>query len=214
MPSRRGKCSPSRRGKCSPSRRGKCSNTKQLVASTSTPAQTPTSDRNLSTHVAIADATSNVSTPSVIDTQSTATLPAIGQSSSNAHPATSQNSTAPAAPTQSTLPDYPPVMPPSFTWGSVSGTDFSRLLDSIYNEVIHWRRNCFRVPFGKAGKGFVNELSRLYLAYGSASALESVALQATILLILLLQKPSQTKEHIACLERRLSLWSSGELMSL
>ena len=64
----------------------------------------------------------------------------------------------------------------------------------------------------------MNELSRLYLAYGSASALESVALQATIVLpILLLQKPSKTsktKEHIACLERRLSLWSSGELMEL
>ena len=59
----------------------------------------------------------------------------------------------------------------------------------------------------------MNELSRLYLAYGSASALESVALKATIVLpILLLQKPgktSKTKEHIAC---RLSLWSSGELM--
>ena len=84
--------------------------------------------------------------------------------------------------------------------------------------MIHWRRNCFSVPFGKAGRGFVNELSRLYLAYGSASALESVALKATIVLpILLLQKPnrkSKTKEHIACLERRLPLWSSGELMEL
>ena len=64
----------------------------------------------------------------------------------------------------------------------------------------------------------MNELSRLYLAYGSASALELVALKATIVLpILLLQKPSKTsksKEHIACLERRLSLWLSGELMEL
>ena len=63
----------------------------------------------------------------------------------------------------------------------------------------------------------MNELSRLYLAYGSASALESVALKATIVLpILLLQKPSKTstKGHIACLEKRLSLWSNGELMEL
>lgn len=62
----------------------------------------------------------------------------------------------------------------------------------------------------------MNKLSRLHLALGSASALESVALKATIVLpILLLQKPSKTfknKEHI--LKRRLSLWSSGELMEL
>ena len=52
---------------CLPSRRGKCSNTKQLVASTSAPVQTPTSDRNLPFHVAVADATSNAPTPSNID---------------------------------------------------------------------------------------------------------------------------------------------------
>ena len=66
------------------------------------------------------------------------------------------------------------------------------LLDTVYTKVVHWRRNCFSVPFCKAGKDFVKELSRLYLAYGSASALESVALKATIVLpILLLQKPSK-----------------------
>jgi len=61
-----------------------------------------------------------------------------------------------------------------------------------YAEVVHWRRNCFSVPFGKAGRDFVSELSRLYLAFGSASTLEAVALKtATVLLILLLQKLSK-----------------------
>ena len=113
---------------CLPSRRGKCSNTKQLVASTSAP---PTSGRNLPSHVAVADATPNTSTPSNIDIHTLShTLSAAGQSPYNAHPPTSQGSTAPTTPIQPMLPDYPPVMPPSFTWGSVSGTDFSRLLDS------------------------------------------------------------------------------------
>ena len=57
-----------------------------------------------------------------------------------------------------------------------------------------------------------------YLAYGTASALESVALKAAIVLpILLLQKPSKkskTKDHIQCLERRLTSWSNGELEEL
>ncbi len=83
------------------------------------------------------------------------------------------------------------------------------------HQVAHWRRNCFSVPFCKAGKDFV---SRLYLAYGSASALESVALKTTIVLpILLLQKPSKrskTKHHIKCVERRMALWLQYDLEEL
>ena len=64
----------------------------------------------------------------------------------------------------------------------------------------------------------MSELSRLYLAYGSASALEAVALKApTVLPILLLQKPnkrSKTKDHTKCLERRLASWSNGDLEEL
>ena len=107
-----------------------------------------------------------------------------------------------------TLPDYPVVTQQPFTWGNLTGPEFTNLLDTIYEEVVHWRRNCFSVPLGKAGREFVSELSRLYQAYGQASALESVALKAaTVLPILLLQKPckrSKAKEHIRCLERRLT----------
>ena len=107
---------------------------------------------------------------------------------------------------------------PTFTWGNLSGLEFAMLLDTTYDEVVHWRRNCFSVPFGKAGRDFVSELSRLYLAYGSASTLEAVALKAaTVLPILLLQKPSKrskTKHHTKCLERRLASWSNGDLEEL
>ena len=113
------------------------------------------------------------------------------------------------------LPVYPSLSPPTFTWGSLSGADFSELLDSTYSEVIHWRRNCFSVPTGKVGRDFVSELAR---AFGSASALESVAIKATIVLpILLLQKPSKvskTKDHVRCLERRLQHWVNGDLEEL
>ena len=91
-------------------------------------------------------------------------------------------------------------------------------MEATYSEVVHWRRNCFTVPFGKAGREFVLELSRLYLAVASASALESVALKAaTVLPLLLLQKPHKTskaKEHAACLERRLTSWTEGNLNKL
>ena len=76
----------------------------------------------------------------------------------------------------------------------------------------------FTVPFGKAGREFVGELSKLYHAFASASALESIALKAaTVFPILLLQKPrraSKAKEHAACLERRLRSWNEGNLNDL
>ena len=55
-------------------------------------------------------------------------------------------------------------------------------------------------------------------AYVSASALESVALKATVVLpLLLLQKPSKSsknKDHMACIERRMPLWREGDLFEL
>jgi len=80
------------------------------------------------------------------------------------------------------LPEHASMSTPTFMWGKLTGSDFANSLHAIYAEVVHWRRNCFSVPFGKAGKDFVKELSMLYSAYGSASALESVALMAAIVL--------------------------------
>ena len=65
--------------------------------------------------------------------------------------------------------------------------------------------NLFKVPYGKAGKSFISELARLFKAFATSSALESVALRAaTLMPILLLQKParkSKVKDHITCLGR-------------
>ena len=116
------------------------------------------------------------------------------------------------------LPLFPSENMPTFKWGNSSDTEFVKNLDDAYAEVVHWRPNCFTVPFGKAGRSFVSELSRLYLAFGSSSILEAVALKAaTVFPILLLQKPSRaskTKDHINCLERRLVSWSNSELNEL
>ena len=94
------------------------------------------------------------------------------------------------------MPFPEPVSRQAFTWGNHSAAEFTNILEIFYTEVVHWRRNCFTVPFGKAGRELVCELSKLYT---SGSALESIALKATTVLpILLLQKPqraSKAKEH-------------------
>ncbi len=88
----------------------------------------------------------------------------------------------------------------------------------MINKFVHWRNNCFKIPLGNAGKSLVDELCRLYSAFAEASALECVALRATVVLpIVVLRQPhrrSKPKELTACLERRLKVWKDGDLESL
>ena len=116
------------------------------------------------------------------------------------------------------LPPFRPMADPRFVWGESDSSALCSSIKETYDEVVHWRRDCFQVPRGDAGKSFVAEMARLYDAFSSGSALESVALMATsILPILLLQQPhtrSQTKDHIRCLERRLKAWKDGDLAAL
>ena len=78
---------------------------------------------------------------------------------------------------QTTLPRFTPVPTPNFQWGDQDGESFTRGVDQCYTEIVHWRRNLFKVPSGKAGRTFVHELSRLFQAYAESSALEGVAMK-------------------------------------
>ena len=116
------------------------------------------------------------------------------------------------------LPAFSPSAEPSFTWGSFDSGTFINSLNATYDEVVHWKPNFFKVRYGITGKSFVSELSRLYRAFATGSAMESIAMKAAIVLpILLLQKPShnsKAKDHSACRERRLKTWQNGDLNDL
>ena len=116
------------------------------------------------------------------------------------------------------LPAFIPMASPIFTWGDLDAETFTQRLNLAYSTVIHWRRNIFAIPTGNAGTAFVRELSRLFRAYATGSALESVALRAAMTIcVLLLQKPSRlskSKDHVACLERRMGPWRAGDLHEL
>ena len=76
-------------------------------------------------------------------------------------------------------------------WGQSDSDTFTSAFNAAYGEIVHWRPNLFKVTYGKAGKSFVSELARLYKAFASSSAMESIAMKAAIVLpILLLQKPT------------------------
>ena len=70
----------------------------------------------------------------------------------------------------------------SFVWGNLVGQDFVDAIESAYAEVVHWRRNLFKIPWGSAGKDFVQETSRLIQSFAEGSALAPVSLKEAMLL--------------------------------
>ena len=116
------------------------------------------------------------------------------------------------------LPPVVTMASPTFTWGTLTSEQITRYFSDAYSELVHWRRNVFSIPSGKCGKEFISETARLLRAYAEATALESIALKAvTVFCILLLQKPysaSKSRDHVACLERRLVLWHAGDIPNL
>ena len=106
----------------------------------------------------------------------------------------------------------------SFHWGSLEGGDFAQAINAAYAEVTHWRRNVFNVPSGQEGKAFVAELARLFRAYADASALQSVAIKAAMVMPhLLLQRSSpagKAKDNSSALGRRLLAWNQGDIDAL
>ena len=128
----------------------------------------------------------------------------------------STDNTAPT--TVKDLPAHLPSTSANFKWGEVDGESFARSITAIYDEIVHWKRNLFKTPSGKAGRMFVQEQARLFTAYAESSALENILLKAEMVMpTLLLQKPhqrSKPKELRTHLERRLNLWSQRSLEDL
>ena len=116
------------------------------------------------------------------------------------------------------LPSFTPACDPNSQWGNLTGDEFSHAISAAYFEAVHWKRNIFLVPSGAEGKEFVQELARIFGAYAERSALESFAMTAAMTMpLLLLQKPhgkSTTRDHVACLRRRLLAWKSGDVDGL
>ena len=105
-----------------------------------------------------------------------------------------------------------------YRWGDFDNTEFEVNLDTVYEEIVFWRRNLFLLPTGKAGKRYIDEVSRLMNAWVEDSPLKNIAFKAIMVMpSILLQKPSKnskSKDHVKALERRLCLWNSGNILEL
>ena len=212
---------------CLPSRNGCCSNMNLPAAvldTAQTPPAPPAHNQPPPSHSPVYDTqpSTTIAVPDEGEDLNHSPIPIVAHHSQDAtvapsSPGSLQSSSPPVnfGGSAAALPETTPMATPTFTWGDVDAEPFTQRLDHAYSVVVHWRRNVFAVPSGKAGTGFVSELSRLFLAYAEGSALESIALKAAMTMCaLLLQKPNRTsksKDHVACLERRITLWRAGDL---
>ena len=96
------------------------------------------------------------------------------------------------------------------TWGIYDTETLRQNIELVYEKVVYWRQNLFKLPSGAAGKAFIREITRLVSAWNSKSNLADIAWKAVMIMpSLLLQKPaanSKAKDHREALRRRLSLW--------
>ena len=53
---------------------------------------------------------------------------------------------------QYSLPPFIPVRGGNYTWGDLSGQEFTSLVSEAYSQVVHWRPNFFKVPSGSSVK--------------------------------------------------------------
>ena len=219
---------------CLPSRNGCCSNMNLPAAvldTAQTPPAPPAHNQPPPSHSPVYDTQSSttiavpIAVPDEGEDLNHSPIPIVAHHSQDATVAPSSPGSLPSSSplvncggSAAVLPETTPMVTPTFTWGDVDAEPFTQRLDHAYSVVVHWRRNVFAVPSGKAGTGFVSKLSRLFLAYAEGSALESIALKAAMTMCaLLLQKPNRTsksKDHVACLERRMTLWRAGDLEDL
>jgi len=104
-------------------------------------------------------------------------------------------------------------------WGNQTIEEVKVNINNIYNEIVLWRKNIFKVPSGKSGKTFIQEMTRLIELWTNKSTLfETISIKALMIMpALLLQKPSSrstAKEHSEYLKKRLIWWENGEFSKL
>lgn len=74
------------------------------------------------------------------------------------------------------LPGFIPKCELRFLWGcleDINGDAVCEVIDSVYNEVVNWKPNLFKIPLGNCGKSFTAELSRLFMGFVSWNRLYS-----------------------------------------
>lgn len=95
---------------------------------------------------------------------------------------------------------------------------FTQHLNILYEKIVYWKKKIFSSPSGKAGKHYIEELTRLLNDCINESATKETAFKAAMAKpSILQQKPSKTskaKDHLSARKKRLKDWFSGDILEL
>lgn len=118
-----------------------------------------------------------------------------------------------AAQTSVETTDTETLEPAMKVWGNHSTDELTQIINSIYEEIVFWRKNLFKLPSGAAGKLYIKEITRLIQSWNEDKAISNISLKMVMIMpAILLQKPSKkstSKQHTEYLGKRLDLWSEG-----
>ena len=140
---------------CLPGKLGNCSNS---AKSKSRPSTQPTTQpplpptRSLSPRATTTMTTRQPPTDGVSGTSGDSTSTISGNSAQAV-----SNSCLPSIVSDTLdVPSFKPMAEPNFIWGERDSMSFRKVLQTTYDEVVHWRKNCFKIPSGNAGKSLVD----------------------------------------------------------
>ena len=107
----------------------------------------------------------------------------------------------------------------SFVWGNLNYTEVAQIGNSMYEEIVFWKKNLFKLPTGAAGKEFLREITRLLnLWIDDVKPMGEISLKMVMVMpAILLQKPSRkstSRQHSEYLRKRLQLWRDGKFDEL
>ena len=52
-------------------------------------------------------------------------------------------------------------------WEDIDGEAFSHKIECCYDELVHWKKDLFKLPSGRSGKEFIGEMTHLPNAYAN-----------------------------------------------
>ena len=93
--------------------------------------------------------------------------------------------------------------------------DIVQVINSIYDEIVSYRQNLFKLPSGAAAKRYLREETRLIEAWTENNqSLSLIPIKMLMIMpALLMQKPcrkSNAKQHSEYLNSRLDKWDAGQ----
>ena len=119
----------------------------------------------------------------------------------------------PNLPTHTTVP-----LVPSKPYNGVDKLIFTDTIQIIYENIITWKKNLFKVPTGSAGKNYIKLLTAWITKFNKGTSFQGLVMKVVMILPNLIhQKPSATsesKDHTKALVHRLQKWNDGMIKEL